>query len=265
MKKIMTIIISVFIFFYIIVLVFFYIKQESFIFFPNKTNQNYKYNFPSEFEEVYYETPNKGKIHSLRFFSKNTKGIVLYLHGNAGNLESWSSVYPQFISRHFDVIIIDYRTYGKSRGKLSEENFYSDIQYIYNEIKKEFLEEKIIIHGRSLGTGMAVKLCSENNPKTLILESPYYSLLERAKQTTPFLPLNFMLKYKFESNKHITKIKCPIYIFHGKNDNVIPFESGKKLYGLVEDNAKFIEFENGTHSNLSSFEKYNNVMDKIFE
>ena len=260
----MTIFLSLFIILYLVVVVFFYVKQESFIFFPLKTEDNFKYNFNANFKEVFYNTPNNGKIHSLRFYAKNSKGIVLYLHGNAGNIETWASVFPQFISRNYDLLVIDFRTYGKSKGKLSEKNFYSDVEYIYKEIQKEFPEEKIIIYGRSLGTGMAVKLCSENNPKSLILESPYYSLASLVKKTMPFLPINFMLKYKFESNKYIRKVKCPIYILHGKKDEVVPFESGKKLYDLVKDKATFIEFEEGTHSNISSFTEYDSIMDMIF-
>lgn len=263
MKKAMIVVISILLSLYIIVILFFYLKQESIIFFPVKTKAELRYNFPNKFKEVYYNTANNGKIHSLRFFSENTKGIVLYLHGNAGNLEDWGNVYSQFTSRNYDVVIVDYRTYGKSTGKLTEENIHSDIQYIYDEIKKEFSEKEIVVFGRSLGSGIAVKLASSNKPKALILETPYYSILEIAQKTVPFIPVNLILKFKFESNKYITKVKSPILFLHGKKDQVIPFQSGIKLYNLVKENSSFITFEEGTHSNLSEFGDYNVALDSF--
>ncbi len=250
---------------YIFVALFFYLKQESILFHPVITAQNYQYKFPSDFKEIYYKTPKNGNIHSIRFTVENPKGIVLYLHGNAGNLEDWAWVYTQYTTRGYDVEIIDYRNYGKSKGPLSEENMQADVAYIYNEIQKEYSEKNIIVHGRSIGTGMAVKLSSTTNPKALILESPYYSIIDIAKNIAPFLPLNLLLKYKFESNQYITKVKSPIYILHGTNDAVIPFKSGKKLFKLVEAKATFLSFKNGTHSNLATFEKYQLFLDDILK
>lgn len=261
----MIILLSILLFFYLIVLGFFYLKQESLIFFPKETSYSYEYDFSNKFKEIFFETPNNGKIHALRFFVDKPKGIVLYLHGNAGNLEDWALVNKMFVERNYDVLIIDYRTYGKSKGILTEKNLHNDVQHIYNKVKEEFSEDMIIVYGRSLGTGMATKLCANNLPKAMILESPYYSISTIAKRIAPFLPINLLLKYKFESNKYIIEVKSPIYILHGKQDEVIPFESGKQLFNLVKDRAKFIEIENGTHSNLSSFEEYSYFLDEVLQ
>lgn len=263
LKKVIMIFFYLFIGIYIVVALGFYLKQESILFHPVKTAENFKYSFDANFKEKFYDTPNNGKINTLRFYANNSKGIVYYLHGNAGNLEDWAWVYPQFINRGYDVEILDYRTYGKSTGKLSEENMYGDVQYVYNEILKEYSEENVIVFGRSIGTGMAVKVSADNNPKTLILESPYYNIYDIAKTIAPFLPLKLMLKYRFKSNENILKVKAPIYILHGKQDRVIPFESGKKLFKLVENKAAFIEFEIGTHSNLATFRAYGKMLDKV--
>ena len=242
---------------------FIYFIQEKILFHPVKIDENYEFKFKETFVEKFYKTPNNGLINSLRFTVQNPNGIVLYLHGNAGSLKDWALVYPQFTSRGYDVEIIDYRSYGKSKGKLSEENLYNDVQYIYSEILKDFPENNIIIHGRSIGTGMASKLCSENNPKSLILESPYYNIYDIAKKVLPIFPIKNMLKYKFESNVFLQKVKGPITILHGKKDQVIPFGSGLKLFNSVKEKTIFIEFEEGTHSNLASFKEYHKTLDEV--
>ena len=252
----MTIILSILVSLYLIVLLFFYLKQESILFHPSVTKQNKQYNFPQAFEEVFYKTPNQGNIHALKFSVEKPKGVILYFHGNAGNLEDWGWVYQNFVKYNYDVLIIDYRTFGKSTGTLSEANFHSDAAFVYEELKSEYQEENLVVYGRSIGTGIATRLAATQNPKLLILETPYYNIEDLARNMVPFLPVKYLLKYKFESNKYITQVKDPIYILHGTSDNVVPYKSGKKLYELVKDKAHFTTFENGTHSNLATFGAY---------
>lgn len=248
---------------YLIIVLFFYLKQESILFHPVETKQSVQYNFPQPFEEVFYKTPNKGNIHALKFKVEKPKGVVLYFHGNAGNLEDWGWVYQNFVKYNYNVVVIDYRSFGKSTGKLSEANFHSDAAFIYNKLKAEYLEENIVVYGRSIGTGVAVRLAAEQKPKLLLLETPYYNIEDLAKNIVPFLPLKYLLKYKFESNKYITEVKSPIYILHGTADNVVPYSSGQKLFELVKDKASFTTFENGTHSNLATFEEYDLLVGKV--
>lgn len=265
MKKILMIILSILFALFVIVILFFYLKQESILFHPTKTAKEYQYKFPANFTENFYNTPNDGLIHSIRFTVPDAKGVVLYLHGNAGSLEDWAWVYPQYTNRNYDVEIIDFRTYGKSTGKLSEENMYADVLFVYNELLKTYDEQNIIVHGRSIGTGMAAKIASVKSPKALILETPYYSIADIAKQMLPFLPIDLLLKYKFKSYEYVKNVKAPIYILHGTTDNVVPYASGQKLYNSITDKATFFTFENGTHSNLATFEKYQVFLDGVLD
>lgn len=265
MKKSIMIIISVIIILLVLFALFFYIKQENILFHPTTTAQEHQYKFPEAFTENFYKTPNDGVIHSLRFLVSEPKGIVLYLHGNAGCLIDWGWVYPQYTTRNYDVEIIDFRTYGKSIGKLSEANMHNDVAFIYKELQKEYAEENIIIHGRSIGTGMATKLASENNPKALILESPYFNIADMAKRMFPFFPADLFLKYHFRNNVYLQNTTAPIYILHGTEDNIVPFSSGKKLYDSVAEKATLITFEEGTHSNLSTYKKYQQFLDEVLK
>jgi len=159
---------------------------------------------------------------------------------------------------------MDYRTYGKSTGTLSEEGFYKDAQYCYDYIKEKYTEDQMTLYGRSLGTGIAAYLASVNKPKQLILETPYYNILDVAKHRFPIFPVKYLLRYKFASNMFIKKVTCPISIFHGTNDGIVPFRSGEKLYEVAsKEKASFIRIENGNHNNLIEFDAYHKHIKKI--
>ena len=125
--------------------------------------------FEGDFEERYFQVDEQTTIHALHFYAKNPKGVILYFHGNAGSLKDWGHVAPDFVKLGYDVLISDFRTYGKSTGELTEEAFYQDAQMLYDFLKTKHQTDKIIIYGRSLGTGVAVDLASKNPAQQLSL------------------------------------------------------------------------------------------------
>ena len=154
---------------------------------------------------------------------------------------------------------MDYRTYGKSTGKLSEEAFYHDAQLFYDYLLKHYHETEITLYGRSLGTGIATYLASKNNPKRLILESPYYSMVDVGESRFPFLPVKPLLKYKFPTFQFIQNVSCPITMVHGTDDDIVPYNSAKKLFEVApKTQTKFINVEGGNHNNLIDFEEFQN-------
>lgn len=248
---------------YLGVCFFFYWYQESFLFHPRVTRMDYVYDFDYPYEEKLYKTPNNGSIHTLKFEVKESKGLVFYLHGNAGSLRDWGWVYADFVKMGYDVLIIDYRGYGKSTGPLSEANMHSDLEFLYNEMKSQYKEDNIVVYGRSIGTGMASKLAANNQPKAVVLESPFYSIKDVAKKMAPIFPLELLLKYKFNSFEYLSSALSPIYIIHGTNDNVIPFQSGEKLYELHKDNVSFFKVEDGQHNNLSNYPAHKELLKEV--
>lgn len=208
---------------------FLYFFQESIIFFPQKLNKDHQFNFNQKFKELNIKTYDNKIINGLLFKAKNTKGLIFYLHGNAGSLDSWGTVAKNYTKLNYDVFILDYRGFGKSEGSIkNQEQVFKDNQTAYNLLKKEYNEQNIIILGYSIGTGMASKLASENTPKELILQAPYYNLTDIMRRKFSLIP-TFILKYKFETNKYLKKCKMPITIFHGKEDRVISYNSSLKL------------------------------------
>lgn len=242
-----------------------YFLQEKLIFLPTKLDQGYEYVFDQPFTEFFLNSEDGARLNALHFKNENPKGVILYFHGNAGDLSRWGNITSFFVDKNYDVILMDYRTYGKSTGKLSEEALYADAQLFYDYAKQLYDENMIVIYGRSLGTGIAACIASKNNPDKLVLETPYYSLMDVAKSRFPFLPIETLMKYKIPSNEFIKKVNCPITIFHGTDDAVVPYDSGKRLFDCIEHSKKqFITIDRGGHNNLIEFRIYlesiNNIL-----
>ena len=250
---------------YLLVLVGLYFFQEKLIFQSKKLDKNFTYTFNKEFEEINLTTEDNAIINALHFKVKNPKGIILYFHGNRGSLERWGTITSKFTDYEYDVFVMDYRGYGKSTGKRKEQNLYNDALLCYDYLKKSYSENNIILYGRSLGGTFATYTASKNNPKKLLLESPFYNLANTANFHYPFLP-TFLLKYKFRSDEYITKVKCPIIIFHGTKDDVTPHKGGRKLFEKATVQLKeFVSIDNGTHHDLASFKLYTTKIKKLLQ
>ncbi len=241
----------------VIFIIMLYSFQEKLIFHPTTLDQNYSFKFSAPAIEFNLNSPDGAKLNALHFKQENPKGIILYFHGNAGDLSRWGYMGVPFAEKGYDVIIMDYRTYGKSTGKLSEAALHADAVLFYEYVNELYPNIPIILYGRSLGTGIATRLASVYTPDKLILETPYYSLLDVAKKHFPFLPLKWLLKYRFDSYSYIQKVSCPITIFHGTDDTIVPYTSGKKLYDAIpHQNRKLITIDGGEHNNLAAYEAY---------
>lgn len=238
--------------------------QEKLLFHPDKLPADLKYSFPASFEEINYAPGKDVAINALHFKADSSKGIVFYLHGNAGALDSWGNVAPRFLQSHYDLLIIDYRGFGKSRGKLSEEGLFSDAQFIYNKLKEQYGEDRIIVYGRSIGTGIAAHVASKNHPCKLILETPYYNLEDLVKDLYPVAPA-FILRYHFRTNEYLSSVKCPVYLFHGTSDEVIYYGSSGKLQKLFKPGDTLITIPGGKHNDLASFDEYRKGLKYILE
>jgi len=241
--------------------------QEKLIFLPSTLASDYVYDFAEPFEEINLETADGALLNAIHFKTENPKGIILYFHGNAGDLSRWGQITSYFTKYNWDVLVMDYRSYGKSTGKLSETALYEDAQLFYDYVSKRYKEEKIILYGRSLGTAFATKVAASNKPGMLILETPFYNLTSVAKKRFPIFPVDYLIKYEFKSNEHIKKVNCKTVIFHGTDDNVVPYESGKKLYELASPagGKHFITIKRGKHNNLSNFNTYKNEIERLLK
>ena len=250
---------------YLIICVLLYFFQEKLIFFSEKLDKNFKFNFDQKFEEIYVKTKDNQLLNGLLFTADNSKGVIFYLHGNAGSLRSWGGVAKTYTDLRYDIFILDYRGYGKSDGKISNQNqLFQDTQTVYDELRTKYAENKIIVLGYSLGTGLATRIASLNNPKLLILQAPYFSFKDLMKHIFPIIP-TFILKYKFETNKFITGCKMPIVLFHGNQDEVIYYHSSVKLKALMKKSDTLITLHGQGHNGITENFEYQTEIRKILE
>jgi alpha-beta hydrolase superfamily lysophospholipase len=248
---------------YLLICGLIFMFQEKLIFFPQKLKKDYQFKFAQNFEEVNIKIHDDIVLNGLLFKADSSKGVIFYLHGNAGSLSSWGNVAQTYTDLYYDVFILDYRGYGKSEGSISsQDQLFEDIQIVYNEIKKLYTEDKIIILGYSIGTGPAAKIASENNPRLLILQAPYYSLTDMMQHTYSIIP-TFILKYKFETNKYIKDCKMPVLIFHGDQDEVVYYGSSLKLKELFKSADTLITLKGQGHNGMSNHTEYKSEIQKI--
>lgn len=241
-----------------------YFFQESLIFLPTELSQDHVYEMNHPFEEITLNTEDGAKLNGLHFQQVDPKGLILYFHGNAGNLQRWGELTEFFVKKSYDVIVMDYRGYGKSTGERSMESLYSDSKLWYEYTKEHYSEKEIIVYGRSLGTTFASYVASNYQPERLILETPFYSLSEIAENRFPFLPVKNLLHYKFPTYQFINDIACPITIYHGTDDEVINIRYSRKLFeSISQSNKKFFTIPNGGHNNLVVYDEYLNTIGKV--
>jgi len=165
----------------------------------------------------------------------------------------------------FDVCILDYRGYGKSRGKKSESIMHEDVKFCFDEIIQQYKGKPVVVYGRSLGTGFATRLAAYKKIDGLILETPFFSLLDVASSYFPFLPVKLLLRYRFRSDNHVKRVKVPSIIFHGTRDRVVPYSSALKIYAKVSDqgNFKMITLQGARHNNLNAYPMFRDELKKF--
>ncbi|GAB2807587.1 alpha/beta hydrolase [Ferruginibacter profundus] len=248
---------------YIALCILLYFFQEKLIFFPVKLDPQYRFGFNQPFKELNITTKDNKKLNGLLFTTDSSKGLIFYLHGNAGALNSWGDVAKTYTGLKYDVFMLDYRGYGKSEGSINgQEQIFKDVQTAYDSIKQLYKENKIIVLGYSIGTGPAAKLASANDPRLLILQAPYYSLTDMMQHRYPGIPA-FILKYKFETDQYIAGCKMPVVIFHGDADEVIYYGASLKLKTKFKQQDTLITLAGQGHNGITENPDYVTQLQKI--
>ncbi|KRD12922.1 hydrolase [Flavobacterium sp. Root901] len=264
-KFLVIVLLCFFLIIYVLIISYIYFNQVELVFHNSKLPKDYKFGYQQQFEEINIKSFDGNILNGLLFKAENSKGLVFYLHGNAGTLETWGKIAKIYTSLGYDIFILDYRSFGKSEGKIeNEEQLTKDISIVYKSMAERYPENKIIIAGYSIGSGFAVKLALENKPKALLLQAPYYNFLELSSSRVPLFP-DFMKKFSLETNLYLPKVKAPIYIFHGTEDQLIPFDNSVRLKKLLSSNAHLFPLKNQEHIGINENESFQNQLKTILE
>ncbi len=197
--------------------------------------------------------------------AENSKLTVLFCHGNGGNMGHRLDSINIFHNLGVNCFIFDYRGYGQSPGKPSEEGTYMDAMAAYEWLTKEkkIPAKNIIIFGRSLGGSIAAQLASKVEPGALIVESAFTSYVDIAKEYYPYMPVRWFAKFGYRTIDYIRNVRCPVMFIYSGNDEIVPFKFGLKLYEAANEPKEFIEIF-GSHNDcfLASGEIYTEVWEK---
>lgn len=242
-----------------------YFLQEKFIFKPEKLRQDFEFRYDAPFKELFFDVVPGVRINGLHFYRSAPSGLIFYLHGNSRSIKGWAKYAQDFYRYNYDVVLLDYRGFGKSTGKRSEKEIINDMQFVYNKLAAQYSEQHLIVYGRSIGSGFATKLASDNNPRYLILDAPYYNFQKVVERFLPFLPVRYVLRYKLRTDKWIINVKCHTYILHGTKDWLIPIRHSENLQKLNPTKITLIHIQGGGHNNLPTFPEYHNFIRDILK
>jgi pimeloyl-ACP methyl ester carboxylesterase len=242
-----------------------YFLQERFIFRPEVLKADFQFRYEAPFKEYFFDIAPGVRINALHFHREDPKGLILYFHGNTRSIKGWARYAKDFYRYEYDVVLVDYRGFGKSTGKRSEKEMLNDMQFIYDRLKKQYPEDHLIIYGRSLGSGFATKLASDNNPRYLILDAPYFNFQKVIERFLPILPVRWVLRFHLRTDRWLPKVKCHTYIIHGTRDKLIPIRQSEALQQCHPQKTTLIRIQGGGHNDLPSFDEYHNFIRDILK
>ncbi|MDR9414895.1 MAG: alpha/beta fold hydrolase [Gracilimonas sp.] len=234
---------------YAAVCLYFYSIQSSIIFHPRTLEENAHYDYSFDFQERWFEPEAGVRIHAIHAFTEadSAKGLIMYLHGNRGSNKTSADKYTLFLNNGYDMIYPDYRSYGKSRGALeNEQDLVGDINFVFHQMAEEYGEENIVLVGYSLGSGVAAQVAENFDPKKLILWTPFYSLVDVKDSQFPFLP-DFLVKFPLRTDEALMNIDEPVHIFYAGADEVLPIDHSLGLTKYLKENDSYRVIEDQRH------------------
>ncbi|MCW8853206.1 MAG: alpha/beta hydrolase [Gammaproteobacteria bacterium] len=227
-----------------------YFKQASIIYYPELPGRKItatpeKINL--SFDDVEFFTEDRIKLHGWFIPHDQARGTLLFFHGNAGNISHRLDSIEIFHRLNLNVFIFDYRGYGQSEGRTTEQGTYRDAEAAWRYLteSRNINPREIIIFGRSLGASIAAWLASQHQPASLIVESGFSSIPAMAKRLYPFLPVGWLAHFKYNTRDYVSRTSCPVLIAHSTDDEIIPFDEGREIYRTAREPRRFYEMRGG--------------------
>lgn len=220
------------------------------------------------YEEVFFTAADGVRLHGWYVPVGEARGVVLFLHGNAGNISHRLESIERFHRLGLSVFIFDYRGYGQSKGRPSEAGTYRDARAAWDWLlqAKSADQEKIVIFGRSLGGAIAAQLASQVRPAGLIVESAFTSVPDAAAQIYWFLPVRLLARFQYNTREALARVACPVLIVHSRDDEIIPFSHGQALFAAAPQARHFLELRGGHNDAIfTSMREYEAGLRNFFD
>jgi uncharacterized protein len=233
---------------YLLVGGYIYFTQDSMVYRPDTRLEATPEEIGLAFEEVRLTAKDGVKLHGWYVPAEQERGVVLFCHGNNGNISHRLDTLRIFHSMGLSTLVFDYRGYGESEGIPSEEGTRMDALAAWGHLTRDrgIPPERIVLWGRSLGAAIAARLALETRPVALALEAAFTSISDVGAERYPFLPVRLLSRYEYATEKYVAQVQCPVLVIHSPEDSVVPYEFGQKLYDAAPGPKGFMEIS-GRH------------------
>jgi uncharacterized protein len=243
---------------YAVVLALLWWGQEKLLFMPTPLAPEHRFGLPADVHESWVEVEG-ARLNALHLKLPQPRGVVFYLHGNAGNLQSWFVNADFYRQANMDLFMIDYRGYGKSSGHIqSQAQLLADARRAWDQVSPAYAGKKRVILGRSLGSGLATHLAAEVQPDITVLVSAYFSMTALAREHYPWVPPP-VLRYPLRSDLALPRIQGPVWLLHGERDTLIPPSHAQRLAAL-SPRTRLTVLPEAAHNDLQEFVAYQQTL-----
>lgn len=219
------------------------------------------------YEDVWPVASDGVKLHAWYVPAENAVGTVLFCHGNGGNVSHRLETILLHHQLGVNVLIFDYRGYGKSEGRPSEEGTYRDAEAMWKYLVETRGEkpERIVIHGRSLGGAVAAHLARDCTPAGLVVESSFYDITELGVELFPWLPVRWLSRMEYKTAEYVGGVRCPVLVIHSRTDGMIAFHHGENIFAAAPEPKRFLEIH-GMHNSgfVESDDVYRPALRQLF-
>lgn len=228
-----------------------YFFQGKLVYFPTHTIEAYPSDVGLVYDSIDFSTSDGIRLHGwyVPVEDEDAADVVLFCHGNGGNISHRLDTLRIVNDLGLSIFLFDYRGYGKSAGKPTEEGTALDAAAAWDFLTSEkgFSPDRIICWGRSLGGAVAARQAAAEKPKACILESTFTSVPDMGAKAYPFLPVRMLARFRYNTVRHVQNIQCPILIIHSPQDDIVPYEFGKKVFAVAPEPKQFLQIS-GDHN-----------------
>ena len=235
-----------------------YLRQEKLLFSPEPLANSHRFSVDEDVHELSVTVPG-ATLSVLQLRLPKPKGVVFFLHGNAGNLDTWFVNTALYRELNYDLVMLDYRGYGKSTGQIeSEAQLHADVDAVWAFVAERYQGVARVALGRSLGTALAARWAIKHQPELTVLVSPYCSMTDIAKQHFPLVPSR-LLRYPLTTCDYMAQLRKPALLIHGGKDTLIPPQHSERIQARTPQ-ARLLLIEDAAHNDVHQFETYTKVL-----
>ena len=239
---------------YVAVVALLWWRQEALLFYPQTLPQNHRFTLAPDIHEAWVDVPG-ARLHALHLRLPQPRGVVFFLHGNAGSLQTWFVDIDKYRRQNVDLFMLDYRGFGKSSGRIENEaQLMADVRAAWAQVAPLYAGKLRVFYGRSLGTGLAALLAAEVQPELTVLVSPYSSMTALAAEKYPWVP-SAVLRYPLRTDAALARVQGRVLLVHGGRDTLIPPVHSERLLA-AQPRATLLRVRGAGHNDIQRHPAY---------